>query len=235
MITILKGDTSPDVSVVLAEGFDYSGATVHVEYQGVRKCFASCKAGDVLTFCFTAEETSPMAFGLHPISVRIVRPNGSIVTVQNSKTAIRVTDDPAEVHADGMIAVDVKGGLFGIQDLPERWTEADLVAKIREILKRGGAITCALFLLLPAFCAEVHTAPKGKIYNDAPVVTNVTFSGLAKQKDIENLPTAVTVTNIARSVVNSVWDGALNVAWEARMHNGHLYYIAVTNQPVEVK
>ena len=188
----------------------------------------------MLTFCFTAEETSPMAFGLHPISVRIVRPNGSIVTVQNSKTAIRVTDDPAEVHADGMIAVDVKGGLFGIQDLPERWTEADLVAKIREILKRGGAIACALFLLLPAFCAEVHTAPKGKIFNDAPVVTNVNFSGLAKQKDIENLPTAVTVTNIARSVVNSVWDGALDVAWEARMHNGHLYYIAVTNRQ-EVK
>ena len=59
--------------------------------------------------------------------------------------------------------------------------------------------------------------------------------GLARIKDIEKLPTHETVTNVARSVVNSVWDASLGVAWEARMHNGHLYYIAVTNRPPEVK
>ena len=52
--------------------------------------------------------------------------------------------------------------------------------------------------------------------------------GLAMEKDV---PTEESITNIARSVVNSVWDAKLGVAWEARMHNGHLYYIAVTNQP----
>ena len=59
--------------------------------------------------------------------------------------------------------------------------------------------------------------------------------GLARIKDIEKLPTHETVTNVARSVVNSVWDASLGVAWEARMHNGHLYYIAVTNRPPEGK
>lgn len=54
--------------------------------------------------------------------------------------------------------------------------------------------------------------------------------GLAMAEDLEKLPTHETVTNVARSVVNSVWDAALGVAWEARMHNGHLYYIAVTNR-----
>lgn len=58
--------------------------------------------------------------------------------------------------------------------------------------------------------------------------------GLAMVKDLEKLPTHETVTNVARSVVNSVWDASLGVAWEARMHNGHLYYIAVTNRQ-EVK
>lgn len=58
--------------------------------------------------------------------------------------------------------------------------------------------------------------------------------GLATLKDIEKLPTHETVTNVARSVVGSVWDASLGVAWEARMHNGHLYYIAVTNKQ-EVK
>lgn len=38
------------------------------------------------------------------------------------------------------------------------------------------------------------------------------------------------VTNIVREASGTVWDDALGVAWEARMHNGHLYYIAVTNK-----
>lgn len=38
------------------------------------------------------------------------------------------------------------------------------------------------------------------------------------------------VTNIVRQASGTVWDDALGVAWEARMHNGHLYYIAVTNK-----
>ena len=59
--------------------------------------------------------------------------------------------------------------------------------------------------------------------------------GLAMTKDLEKLPDHETVTNVARSVVNSVWDASLGVAWEARMHNGHLYYIAVTNKPPEGK
>jgi hypothetical protein len=59
--------------------------------------------------------------------------------------------------------------------------------------------------------------------------------GLAMAKDLEKLPDHETVTNVARFVVNSVWDASLGVAWEARMHNGHLYYIAVTNKPPEVK
>lgn len=59
--------------------------------------------------------------------------------------------------------------------------------------------------------------------------------GLAMAKDVEKLPDHETVTNVARAVVNTVWDASLGVAWEARMHNGHLYYIAVTNRPPEVK
>ncbi len=38
------------------------------------------------------------------------------------------------------------------------------------------------------------------------------------------------VTNIVRETQGTVWDDALGVAWQARMHNGHLYYIAVTNR-----
>lgn len=51
----------------------------------------------------------------------------------------------------------------------------------------------------------------------------------------DQLATTSTVAQVARQVVNTVWDSELGVAWEARMHNGQLYYVAVTNQPPEVK
>ena len=55
--------------------------------------------------------------------------------------------------------------------------------------------------------------------------------GLAMAKDVVS---AKAVTNIVRANAGTVWDSALGVAWEARMHDGHLYYIAVTNRQ-EVK
>ena len=51
----------------------------------------------------------------------------------------------------------------------------------------------------------------------------------------ETVAYASDVTNIVRETQGTVWDDALGVAWQARMHNGHLYYIAVSNQPPEVK
>lgn len=179
-------------------------------------------------------------------------------------------------------------------------------------------------ILLAILAATALTAPKGKIYNDAPVVTNVSFEGLAKtdevmpgkvegywesiadgmglylyrpevsssisiipegisiyngnqtaalygdgvyvgdtvyredsilrngvritfplltkdetfaiKSDIEratdNIPQVV--TNVVRDIQGLVYDDKLGVAWEARMHDGALYYIAVTNRQ-EVK
>jgi hypothetical protein len=58
--------------------------------------------------------------------------------------------------------------------------------------------------------------------------------GLATAKDLDGRPTYEAATNIARAVVNTVWDEKLGVAWEARMHDGALYYIAVTNRPPEM-
>ena len=153
-----------------------------------------------------------------------------------------------------------------------------------------------LFVII---AAAALTAPKGEIYNDAPVVTNVNFEGLATTSEldqklegylpitkrydnglvIDNLlyfyetcefwdaanfssPVSMydtlsvwkdaefqknvwvegeiylkgetltnTIKKAASDAVNTVWDPALGVAWEARMYNGALYYVAVTNAP----
>ena len=71
----------------------------------------------------------------------------------------------------------------------------------------------------------VSFARRGALTSSDFVVTNSITEGRVAEIS----------TNAARAVFNTVWDSELGVAWEARMHNGALYYVAVTNQPPEVK
>lgn len=180
MTTILKGDTSAEISVVIAEGYDYSGATVEIEYQGATRRFTGVSAGDTVKYTLKAEETAVMALGAFPVRARVLGADGSVVTVSNKGAKIRVTDVPQEVHSEGVIAVDIRGGLYGISDLPARYTDKDIVAKIREILRKGGAVLCAA-LALSAFSASVTKTNKEDVYNDQGVVTDVDLSGLATE------------------------------------------------------
>ena len=62
-------------------------------------------------------------------------------------------------------------------------------------------------VLAAALAATVLTAPKGKVYNDEPVVTNVTFEGLATTAEVEAKVAAATpadyaaVSDLAKSAV----------------------------------
>ena len=70
----------------------------------------------------------------------------------------------------------------------------------------------------------------GRIDDYTPIMTNTAeFVSRSISKATNAIPSVI--TNIVRDTVGTVWDAKLGVAWEARMHNGHLYYIAVTNQP----
>ena len=178
MITFLKGDTTATITLALAEGFDYSNKTVCLEYQGVQLTFSSPIAGGSLIFCFTARETASMSLGAFPVRVWLEDENGNVTTIHNADVKMRVTDCIADVHSGGAIYLDVRGGLSGIDGLPERYTDEDLHNKINEILRRlGGTVATLLLCALPAFGASLtlHTAPKGVIYNDQQVVTNATL------------------------------------------------------------
>lgn len=74
----------------------------------------------------------------------------------------------------------------------------------------------------------VSFARRGALTSSDFVVTNA--------HSITEGRVAEIATNTARAVINSVWDEKLGVTWEARMYDGNLYYIAVTNANVtEVK
>ena len=77
----------------------------------------------------------------------------------------------------------------------------------------------------------IGSAPDVKFAGKYGVTIDTKWPCLVKvTSPIDTIATMSAVTNAARAVVNTVWDPALGVAWEARMHNGALYYVAVTNR-----
>lgn len=219
MTRILKGDTSAPISVTLATGIDMTGKTVELEYQGVKRSFTGVSAGGTVTFSFTASETAKMALGVRPVSIRL-KWGQNVTTISNAEVRIGVTDKASEVRSANaaVVGATAVGALFGVEDLPDQWTEADLVEKIREILRRGGAFATTaatlLALCLSAYGASVSTARKDAVYNDQQIVTNVSFAGLATTEYVDGIsnalagasaetPNYLAVSNAAMSALKS--------------------------------
>ena len=206
MVVFLKGDRTAEITLALAQGFDYSGKTVHLEYQGVRRSFPSPVAGGTVSFSFSAAETAPMSLGAYPVRVWLEDAQGEKTTIHNSAVKFRVTNCATDLHAESAIYLDVRGGLYGIDGLPPRFTENDLRGKINEILRRlGGTVAMLLLCALPAFAASltVETAPKGEIYNDEAIVTNVTL-------DVSDLATASNLDAANAAIAANAADIAAN-------------------------
>lgn len=215
---ILKGDTSAKLSLSIADGWDYAAVVLEVGFCDTVTTIVEPVAGSVIDVAFTAEQSAHFPLGTHKVTFTLRNDEGGRCTLPWGK--IKVTDAPGEVY-DAAISVDP--GAIVVDDATAADSLGDVKAKLNKVLDylRNNAVTVcvALAVALPVFGAGVQTAALNDIPGDAQVVTNV--SGLV---------TAPAVTNIARSVVNTVWDAKLGVAWEARMYDGALFYVAVTNR-----
>lgn len=173
---ILKGDDSGDVTITLADGHNYEGATLVVVFNGVTREFANLTAGGEVSLAFTADETAGMPLGTGLVLMRLIGPTGAVETVGNADARIKVTDCVAEVNAGGSFAVTPGSNpLDGVEGLGTRYTGDQLRAKINEVIaKLGGTVAALLLCALPCLGGvTVQTAPLGGIYSDEPVVTNV--------------------------------------------------------------
>ena len=118
-------------------------------------------------------------------------------------------------------------------------------------MKNGNSLVILFDVMLTLYGFTVFGFPNGvtNVVTNAKGVTNsftrdgvsfarrgaLTSSDFVVTDSITEGRVAEISMNAARAVVNTVWDSELGVAWEARMYNGALYYVAVTNQPPEVK
>ena len=236
MVKIFSGDDTnfrDDQRLALtfaAPDVDFTGCTAELEFLGHRRVFPSVSDGGRLSFSFSADETRGMPVGVHRVTICLRDASGRVRTIDNTQR-IKVTDDVNEAYGDAEQELKVSVvGASGGASLPEIPNDlaavpgdnvGDFKAKFNRLLAvlRGVAVVLAV-LALP--CIVCGAAPKYALHDNIPG-TQLVLTNTAEY-------VAATVTNVVRDTVGTVWDDALGVAWQARMHNGHLYYIAVTNR-----
>ena len=200
MPVILKGDTSARISFVLTDNFSYEGYSLRVDFHHVSYVIYDLKAGSTVAVQYTAEDTSRFPLGTGLMTLTLENEEGTRRTLPVER--VKVTDAPAEVY-DGAIIIDP--GVAKVEDLPERFTDNDVRSKINQILSflRRCAAFCLLGIMSYGFvAASVLTAPKGEIYNDSPVVTNVNLEGLAKTDEVPQIVTNV-VNDVSETLFNN--------------------------------
>lgn len=210
---ILKGCSAGGITLTLpASGFDPSGYTLAVSFNGVTRLFDNLVAGGSVELSYTAEETASFPVGTARAFLMLTNAGGDVMSLPWVK--FKVTDSRDEYAASSpttTIDVDVRGALAEVAALPERWKDSDLRAKINEIIaKLGGGIVALIVAILPALGVtfDVQTAQKGDIYNDEQVVTNVTLdvSDLATKDYVDvAIQAAGSVTpEIVTNIVNDI-------------------------------
>lgn len=237
---ILKGDTSAKIPLALADGFKYEGCTLVVECCGIIRRLSTLEAGGSIAVNYSADETARMPLGTSNVFLSLLNANDEKQSLPFAK--LKVTDSPAEVY-DAPIVVDP--GLMSIEDLPTRFNDEDVRNRVNAIIawmKRGVAVLA--FAVLPVFGAGlvVQTAPKGQVYNDQPVVTNVVLdaSAFASKDDLQKVEKQIAdakdtlATNLIKTVINNgtynlTYDPVLKVTWRKEAENGVFYEKCYTN------
>jgi hypothetical protein len=205
---ILKGDTARPVTIKIADDADIpAGANVTVGYQNASRRFTGVKAGETIGVVFSAGETAAFALGTFPLTI-CVDMNGRRVTSSNASQMVECTDDVTK-GGSAIYYVDGGGSIENIATIGEKYTMAEIRAKINEIIKALGsgaaAIAVAAFLALgggTVQAAVVTSARLDELPNDTAVVTGVDLSGLASEGAVADA--ARDGTNYVDAATNAV-------------------------------
>lgn len=219
--TILKGDDTSaygrTITVNLPEG-NLTGMTFYFAFLGIVKDFTIEDANTShLDIDYTADETRMMPLGTHMATLCAVGSSGTAYTVSNT-IPIKVTDNVHECYGTRATTIDIgaSGSPFSMPWLDtinaNPQTPNELVAAWKSFIEQLKGSGTMLFLagLLCACLAfgdglTVQTAPSGTIPYEAPVVTNVTFSGGTDGNAI---------TNIVTNIVDKAYVQGLGIAAE---------------------
>lgn len=213
---IQRGDTSREITLALAEGYEYGGCTLEVEFNGVERGFTGLEAGATIELSYTADETADMPLGTGRVLLSIRNAAGMVRQLPWAK--IKVTDAPSEVYA-AQITIDP--ATLDVEDAKAGDSLGAVKSKLNAVLAFLRGVAVIAVCALPCFGAEVaplYTTPND-MPGDAPLMTNAAEYVDAKLADATNgLATAADLAGHVPARAETVgtdglWTDATGVVW----------------------